>query len=234
MQTTNTTNEMLSAGERERAEMRRYSIEHDEADNQYYILRDGSRLAYAYGCEAGQIIRTWYEYRAENTIDYQPQWLRDAVAVTPTPPDPEPEPDPEPPTRRKRQPRQQPRQSREAQRNARIHQAFLTLREVACRDGHANHRCFSVASTSDPTVHYRFTWDTDNDRVHCNCPHGTLSTRGECVHIAAMRRYIHGLHESERRAHDPAERAKRAEETRRVSSALLARDNRPFSQRFMA
>ena len=122
----------------------------------------------------------------------------------------------------------QPRQSREAQRNARIHQAFLTLREVA-GDGQGNHRCYSVASTSDTQTHYTLTWDTDNDRVHCNCPHGTLSARGECVHIAAMRRYIHGLRESERRAHDPVEIAKRAEESQRISRAMLARDQRPFS-----
>ena len=132
------------------------------------------------------------------------------------------------PTKRQqqRQPRQ-PRQSREAQRNARIHQAYLTLREVACRNGHANHRCFSVASTSDPTVHYTLTWDTETDRVQCDCMAGQHAR--DCVHQAAMRAYIHGVHESERRAHDPAERAKRAEETRRIETAMLARDNRPFS-----
>ena len=119
------------------------------------------------------------------------------------------------------------KQSKEAQRNARIHQAFTTLREVACRNGHANHRCFSVASTSDPTVHYTLTWDTETDRVHCDCMAGQHER--DCVHQAAMRAYIHGVHESERRAHDPAERAKRAEETRRIETAMLARDNRPFS-----
>ena len=131
------------------------------------------------------------------------------------------------PTKRQqqRQPRQ-PRQSREAQRNARIHQAFTTLRDVA-GDGHANHRCFSVASTSDPTVHYTLTWDTETDRVHCDCMAGQHER--DCVHQAAMRAYIHGVHESERRAHDAAERAKRAEETRRIETAMLARDNRPFS-----
>ena len=118
------------------------------------------------------------------------------------------------------------KQSKEAQRNARIHQAYLTLREVA-NDGHANHRCFSVASTSDPTVHYTLTWDTETDRVHCDCMAGQHER--DCVHQAAMRAYIHGVHESERRAHDPAERAKRAEETRRIETAMLARDNRPFS-----
>ena len=81
----------------------------------------------------------------------------------------------------------QPRQSREAQKNARIHQAFLTLREVA-NDGHANHRCYSVASTSDPRTHYTLTWDTDTDYTHCSCDAGKRSR--DCVHQAAMRRLI--------------------------------------------
>ena len=120
------------------------------------------------------------------------------------------------------------KQSREAQRNTRIHQAYLTLREVA-GDGHANHRCYSVASTSDPRTHYTLTWDTDNDRVHCDCKHGTLSARGECVHIAAMRRLIAGIHAGRAEARDEAARAKRQAEQRRMDTALLARDQRPFS-----
>ena len=120
------------------------------------------------------------------------------------------------------------KQSREAQRNTRIHQAYLTLREVA-GDGHANHRCYSVASTSDPQTHYTLTWDTDTDRVHCDCPHGTLSTRGECVHIAAMRRLIAAIHAGRAEARDEAARSSRQAEQRRMDTALLARDNRPFS-----
>ena len=132
------------------------------------------------------------------------------------------------PTKRQqqRQPRQ-PRQSREAQRNARIHQAFTTLREVACRNGHANHRCFSVASTSDPTVHYTLTWDTETDRVHCDCMAGQHER--DCVHQAAMRRLIASIHAGRAEARDAAARAKRQAEQRRMDTAMLARDQRPFS-----
>ena len=122
--------------------------------------------------------------------------------------------------------KRQPRQSREAQRNARIHQAFLTLREVA-NDGHANHRCYSVASTSDPRTHYTLTWDTNNDRVHCNCMAGQHER--DCVHQAAMRRLIASIHAGRAEARDETARAARQAEQRRMDTAMLARDQRPFS-----
>ena len=118
------------------------------------------------------------------------------------------------------------KQSREAQRNTRIHQAYLTLREVA-GDGHANHRCYSVASTSDPQTHYTLTWDTDTDYTHCSCEAGKHSR--DCVHQAAMRRLIASIHAGRAEARDAAARAKRQAEQRRMDTALLARDNRPFS-----
>ena len=119
------------------------------------------------------------------------------------------------------------KQSKEAQRNARIHQAYLTLREVACRDGHANHRCYGVASTSDPQTHYTLTWDTDTDYTHCSCDAGKHSR--DCVHQAAMRRLIASIHAGRAEARDETARAARQAEQRRMDTALLARDNRPFS-----
>ena len=120
-------------------------------------------------------------------------------------------------------------QSKEAQRQARITAAYRSLRETANRDGQPSHRAFSVASQSDPTVHYTVTWDTDTDALHCSCTAGSYER--DCIHKAAMRRYVSGFRVSEQERE--AERAARRAEQARIDTALLRRDNRPFSERFM-
>lgn len=127
--------------------------------------------------------------------------------------------EPTPPTRGKRQ-------SREAAYNARVQAAYNTLRETA-GDGHENHRCYRVASTSDPTVHYTVTWDTDSDHTHCDCTAGQYGR--DCVHQAAMRRLIAGLHAADARRADAAVQAQLAEESRRRDTSRLRRNNQPFS-----
>ena len=119
------------------------------------------------------------------------------------------------------------RQSREAQRQARITAAYRSLRETANRDGQPSHRAFSVASQSQPGAHHTVTWDTASDHTHCDCTAGQYGR--DCVHQAAMRRYIAAIHAADARRTDEAAQARQAEADRARDTSILRRDNRPFS-----
>ena len=119
------------------------------------------------------------------------------------------------------------KQSREAQYNQRVQAAYLTLRETANRDGQANHRAFSVASTSQPGGHHIVTWDTASDHTHCDCTAGQYGR--DCVHQAAMRRYIAAIHAADARRTDEAQQARQAAADRARDTSILRRDNRPFN-----
>jgi uncharacterized Zn finger protein len=133
---------------------------------------------------------------------------------------------------RERERRQSERETRSQEvadraRQARITAAYRSLRETANRDGQPSHRAFSVASQSDPTVHYTVTWDTDTDALHCTCTAGSYGR--DCVHQAAMRRYIAAIHAADARRTDEAQQARQAAADRARDTSILRRDNRPFS-----
>ena len=117
----------------------------------------------------------------------------------------------------------QPRQSREGQRQQRITAAYKTIREVGAHHGNPTMEDLSVASQSNPDAQYVVTHDLVTDRYHCECMAGIHSR--VCVHVEAAKRYV--------AARRTRIQAQQAADTAR-DTAPLRRDNRPFSQRFMA
>ena len=115
----------------------------------------------------------------------------------------------------------QPRQSREVQRNAKLAKALAGITDLGKQETEYNTlRVFRVASTTQDGYYKVTVAITDSNGMTCNCPAGRRYVR--CVHMDAVKIYM------EQRAADAAVRARQAEQ-RRMDTALLARNNRPFS-----
>lgn len=80
--------------------------------------------------------------------------------------------------------------SREQQRNAKTHAAYLSLREIGGVPGAPNLERFSVASQSQPGITYVVTHDIASDRYHCECDYCSKYGHSGCVHEMAARRRV--------------------------------------------
>lgn len=140
------------------------------------------------------------------------------------------------------------RTSREAQYNARVQAAYESIRPVDMPNGdNGNYEAFSVASGSEPGKRYIVTHAYQTHLYHCDCLAGQHER--ECVHVLAAKRYVTERTERHNAEAEmayqmewphgrPSSAAATPAAAYRQSShpgdtALMRRDNRAFSARWM-
>jgi hypothetical protein len=116
--------------------------------------------------------------------------------------------------------------SKEQQRNAKAQAVWQSLRhEGDVRGTDGTQEYWTCASQSTPGARYTITHDLVSGNLHCTCVAGTYGH--DCVHQAAVRRYISSRAEHIR--NQAALEARMTAEQHERDTAMMRRSQRAFS-----